>query len=182
MESVVVDWALEHLKQKYAINFNFTWSCPNYNEYSRRVRDKTAGMTVFNRLETPAVQILHLGPRNAGHWVTTLKLNNEQGVLYFDSLGTKFVHPKLKEMISDCYGPEAVSTINIMACDTQLPWSNDCGYHSLANTIETLENRSTITTHYEHSAIIRQHLIDCIIRNELTAFPKRNQISFNNSH
>ena len=171
MQCEVIDWALQKIGAQFNVTYNACSHSLIYNEHSREQRIRN-GMLTFNQLALPAVQIFLLGNKVGGHWVAAARLSNLENLILLDSIPRRRISRVIREILEDCFGNDAVDGIQIVKCDRQRAGSNDCGFHSVANIIELLEGNNIGETRYKNSTYLRSHMVNCIMQDTISAFPK----------
>ncbi|OCT73403.1 hypothetical protein XELAEV_18036380mg [Xenopus laevis] len=107
----------------------------------------------------PAVQIQL--DRDLNHYLKSPKLSNS-----------------MKRQIREYYwevAPDPLGSL-IQLKVHQQPNGNDCGVYAIANVCDLLANRVPTGCRYDKKRM-RQHLIECLERGEITSFPKKAQSS-----
>uniref|UniRef100_A0A1B8Y9J4 Uncharacterized protein n=1 Tax=Xenopus tropicalis TaxID=8364 RepID=A0A1B8Y9J4_XENTR len=120
----------------------------------------------FEPVRGPSVQIHFDSTRQ--HWLTSCFRHDHVEIA--DSLNTANLPKTVKKQVIECYGKLTVITIKRLNVDQQRN-GRDCGVYAIANAFEFLSNRDP-TCRYNQTRM-RQHLIECLERGEITAFPKK---------
>ena len=113
------------------------------------------------------MQVHHLG----NHWVLSSSIGGK--IMVYDSLSTN-MSSGLRHQIIEVYRPYAAGlygAIDVtLACVQQQRGSNDCGLYTIANMFSLALGTDPSTVHF-HQADMRQHLVECLERQEVNMFP-----------
>ncbi|OCT77163.1 hypothetical protein XELAEV_18032359mg [Xenopus laevis] len=120
----------------------------------------------------PAVQIHFDSDRN--HWLASCFRSDRVEIM--DSLKSSKLSNSMKRQIPEYYGEVAPDPLGslIQLKVHQQPNGNDCGVYAIANVCELLANGDPTGCRYDEKRM-RQHLIECLERGEITPFPKEAQ-------
>ena len=172
LTSDIMDRANKILRNQFPeINgFQCTLLAPNLNfrtgewDYALRLESRTP----------PTVQIHHNG---SFHWIVTVQSKNNR-VYMLDSKYCNELSTSLRLQFSSLYG-SGKTCLNIFAPNVQQQHSSslDCGVFAIANAVEFCFNgypeleKKNRTWDFD-TYVIRQHLLECLINEEFTIFPK----------
>uniref|UniRef100_A0A1B8Y9C9 Uncharacterized protein n=1 Tax=Xenopus tropicalis TaxID=8364 RepID=A0A1B8Y9C9_XENTR len=123
----------------------------------------------FEPVRGPSVQIHFDSTRQ--HWLTSCFRHDHVEIA--DSLNTANLPETVAKQIIECYGKlfhKPTITIKRLNVHQQRN-GRDCGVYAIANAFEFLSNGDP-TCRYNQKRM-RQHLIECLERGEITAFPKK---------
>ncbi|OCT62055.1 hypothetical protein XELAEV_18043139mg [Xenopus laevis] len=123
----------------------------------------------FEAVHGPSVQIHFDNTRN--HWLTSCFKSDHVEIA--DSMKASKLPYQVKKQINECYGQvicEPTKTMKQLNVDQQQN-GYDCGVYAIAIAFEFLSNGDP-TCRYD-GKMMRKHLINCLERGEITAFPRR---------
>jgi hypothetical protein len=106
---------------------------------------------------------------DACHWVLSTSVG---GIIrVFDSLRGANISKNLREQINQLYSPDG-NDISIERPDAQQQiGSSDCGLFTVAYAIDILLGNDVTRIRYDQFKM-RQHLVDCLEKEQMTPFPK----------
>ena len=127
----------------------------------------------FKEQVTPSVQ-LHFDGTN--HWTMSFSsYKDENCVYYIDSLGAnlKDLRNNVKIQLSQIYRTSSsILQVKVPRVQQQ-PNSYDCGLFAIANVVEFCFNPNGFNTRVSYTVSkMREHLIECLERGNMTPFPK----------
>ena len=121
----------------------------------------------FHPIES-GVQIHHTGK---SHWVTSVKLPNENNIHILDSASNTKLTSSLEIQIATLY-MKPNNSYNITFSKVQPQLTGECGIHAVANAVEYCLTKLIENVHFDREKMTT-HCMQCLEAGEFTPFPKK---------
>ena len=124
----------------------------------------------FKEQVTPSVQLHFCG---TNHWTMSFSsYKDENCVYYIDSLGANLKDLRNNVKIQLSQTSSSILQVKVPRVQQQ-PNSYDCGLFAIANVVEFCFNPNGFNTRVSYTVSkMREHLIECLERGNMTPFPK----------